>query len=68
MVLVRAALLEKETTGGIENENREGTMEPSFNVGLELLGRAERPIVLVNQHDFTLHEPRSSFKEYDEEK
>lgn len=68
MVLVWAALLEKETTGGIENENREGTMEPSFDVGPELLGRAERPAVLINQYDFTLHGPRSSFKKCDEEK
>lgn len=58
MVLVGMALLEKEVIVGVEDEYGEGAVQPSFDVGFELVGRALRAIGVINQNDAVSHDEK----------
>lgn len=51
MVFVSLTLLEEEATIVVKNEDGECSVQPSLCMCTELLGGAERLIVLSNQHD-----------------
>ncbi len=57
VILAGGTSLEEEATGWVEEKNRKGAVKEPLGVRTELLGGADRPVILVHQHNRVGHGP-----------
>jgi len=55
MIFLEGAALKEKSPAGIKYKNRECTVQPAFQMGFELVGRAVRHIVRVDENYVITH-------------